>query len=187
MPCHLSSIISERVFRAVISGGRKLIIPKGGRGRITYITSVSPPINGKLPPGNRITFPHSHPHSPHAAGIAWNKNPVFHVLTARTGRVPRGYLHSQNLWRYVHCYDGAAAPYPSEPQSLPHNPTKLLGLPLVPSPCLVTSSLPFSPFSSTLSHWPLSLLPSLSPSFSLLTASQPPTTGSRNGDKSDVP
>lgn len=66
--------IRRWVFTAVTVGGRKLTIsPKSGRGRITHIVSGSSPINGKLPPDNRITFPQTHPHSPHTAGIEWNK------------------------------------------------------------------------------------------------------------------
>lgn len=163
----------SRVFRAVTSGGKKSITsPRGGGGRIPHIYHFRiTPINGKLPPDDRLTFPQTHPHSPHSRNGVKEKQtqPVMRSLPERRGW-PWDAWEVQRTWS-CRCAEKPCSlpcswPAPWCPLHHAHSPS----LPSVPSP---------------FAHQHPVLAPSVAsppgPSFS------PPTTGSRDGGNSDIP
>lgn len=142
-----------------------------GEGSHTYTISESPPINGKLPPDDRLTFPQTHPHSPHSRNGVKGKQtqPVMHSLPERRGW-PWDAWEVQRTWS-CRCAEKPCSlpcswPAPWYPLHHAHSPS----LPSVPSPFV---------------HQHPILAPSVAspprPSFS------PPTTGSRDGGNSDIP
>lgn len=92
-------------FTAVTSGRRKLIrSPKGGKERrITYITSISSPINGKLPPDNRIPVPRGLTTLYHTEQeLSEIKTQSIKLSLPELWGCPSGELGGQKAWSFGH-------------------------------------------------------------------------------------
>lgn len=155
--------IRRWIFTAVTSRGEEINNKSQRWQGITHIISGSSPISGKLPPDNRITFPRAHPHSPHTAGIEWNKEDLgFHVPAARIVKLSPTCLKSLKLGSLVTEMRGLL---PRAAQNPTLHPLILLhSLLSASSPFSSCSSAPFlvpQPPPLSVLHYPLSVLLSL--------------------------
>lgn len=136
----------------MVEGNQSQVPKVAGEGSHTYTISESPPINGKLPPDDRLTFPQTHPHSPHSRNGVKEKQtqPVMRSLPERRGW-PWDAWEVQRTWSFVAVLRNPA-PCPAAGQ--------LPGVPFCPSaprPCplsrLSSQTLTLSAYNNREQRW----------------------------------
>lgn len=129
----------------MVEGNQSQVPKVAGEGSHAYTISESSPINGKLPPDDRLTFPQTHPHSPHSRNGVKEKQtqPVMRSLPERRGW-PWDAWEVQRTWSFVAVLR-TPAPCPAAGQ-LPGVPFTTLTAPPCPQSLLLlpisTPSLP---------------------------------------------